>query len=76
MKAPTFEHFNEAWGARVVGAKAKSGIEAQETDRESAFCNVTVLGDRAFVVEDAHRDSRFASSRLVTQVPNIRFYAG
>ena len=56
--------------------KAKSGIEAQETDRESAFCNVTVLGDRAFVVEDAHRDSRFASSRLVTQAPNIRFYAG
>ena len=27
MKAPTFEHFNEAWGARVVGAKAKSGID-------------------------------------------------
>lgn len=27
MNPPTFEHFNEAWGKRVVGNKGKSGID-------------------------------------------------
>ena len=27
MKQPTFEHFDTAWGERVVGKKSKSGID-------------------------------------------------
>jgi len=27
VKAPTFEHFNQAWVDRVVGSKGKSGID-------------------------------------------------
>ncbi|SEB87460.1 diguanylate cyclase/phosphodiesterase with PAS/PAC sensor(s) /diguanylate cyclase/phosphodiesterase with PAS/PAC and GAF sensor(s) [Rhizobiales bacterium GAS191] len=56
--------------------KARSGLDTQETERQAAFCNFTVLGDTAFVVEDAHRDPRFSASKLVTEAPNIRFYAG
>jgi diguanylate cyclase (GGDEF)-like protein len=56
--------------------KARRGLEANETKRELAFCNYTILSDEILVVEDSHLDERFARNDLVTGSPEIRFYAG
>lgn len=56
--------------------KAKCGMSIDGTTREIAFCNYTILNDDAFVVEDAATDPRFATNRMVTGDPCIRFYAG
>ncbi len=57
--------------------KAKVGLEAAETSRQSAFCAHALLEpDVLFIVPDARRDPRFADNPLVTAAPNINFYAG
>lgn len=56
--------------------KARCGLEVQETPRDISFCAYAILGDEAFVVEDASADPRFATNPLVTGAPGIRFYAG
>lgn len=56
--------------------KARAGWSARETDRADAVCNYTILGNDAFVVGNAAEDSRFARTRLVTERPQMRFYAG
>jgi two-component sensor histidine kinase/putative methionine-R-sulfoxide reductase with GAF domain len=57
--------------------KAKIGIDAAETPRQSAFCAHAILEpDRILEVADAAADARFARSEWVTSPPRIRFYAG
>ncbi|WP_152206497.1 bifunctional diguanylate cyclase/phosphodiesterase [Marinobacter changyiensis] len=56
--------------------KSKVGLEAQETTRELSFCSHAIQERDIFVVNDASKDYRFASSSLVTMDPRVRFYAG
>ncbi|MBC7281993.1 EAL domain-containing protein [Hoeflea sp.] len=56
--------------------KAKCGLETDETCRELAFCNYTILKHDVLLVEDATKDERFAENPMVTGEAHIRFYAG
>ena len=56
--------------------KSRLGLEPRETPRDISFCGWAILGEGAFVVEDAREDPRFADNPLVTGPPFIRFYAG
>jgi len=42
--------------------KAKKGLDVDETDRNSAFCAHTILGDGIMQVKDAELDERFAGN--------------
>jgi signal transduction histidine kinase/ActR/RegA family two-component response regulator len=56
--------------------KSRVGLDAVETHRDLAFCSYAILEPDLFIVPDASRDERFAANPLVTDDPNIRFYAG
>jgi GAF domain-containing protein len=56
--------------------KARVGLEVQETTRDVAFCAHAILESEVMVVPDALHDQRFAQNPLVTDDPQIRFYAG
>lgn len=56
--------------------KSRVGLDVSETPREISFCTHTIQGNDVFEVPDATRDPRFANNPLVTDAPDIRFYAG
>jgi len=56
--------------------KSRQGLDACETSREVSFCGHAILDKEPFIVSNAVEDVRFADNPLVTDPPNIRFYAG
>lgn len=56
--------------------KAKTGTDLVETPVGIAFCKHAIENDHVFMVEDATKDDRFKNNPLVTQHPDLRFYAG
>ena len=56
--------------------KAKIGIDVESTDRSISFCQHAILDDKVFEVENAIKNPTFSNNPLVTDNPNIRFYAG
>jgi len=57
--------------------KARVNLELESTDRDLAFCAHAILTpDDLTVVPDTREDQRFNDNLLVTEDPNIRFYAG
>jgi signal transduction histidine kinase len=56
--------------------KARLGLDLPETPRTVAFCAHAILDNALMTVEDAVHDERFSDNPLVTDEPDIRFYAG
>jgi diguanylate cyclase (GGDEF)-like protein len=56
--------------------KSRQGLNACETSKEPALCNVAIREMHALVVPDTLDDERFAENPFVTGAPGIRFYAG
>lgn len=55
---------------------SRQGVPFERTPRDVSFCGHAVAADDVLIVQDAHRDERFADNPLVTGESQIRFYAG
>jgi GAF domain-containing protein len=56
--------------------KAKRGLDMDDTPRDWAFCNYTILQRGVFTVGNLARDERFKDNPAVRKDPKFRFYAG
>lgn len=56
--------------------KSKVGFEAAELPRHATLCAYTILHADMLIIPDTAIDSRFIHHPLVTDPPQIRFYAG
>lgn len=57
--------------------KSHHGIDFNETPIEQSFCKHLITNNvDVFIVENTHKDKRFINNLLVTENPNIGFYAG
>jgi GAF domain-containing protein len=57
--------------------KARVNLDMESSDRDLSFCAHAILTpDDLTVVPDTLADDRFSDNLLVTEDPNIRFYAG
>ena len=61
---------NEIW------FKGAIGLAVDGVDRPTSICGHTVNRDSMLVVPDTLLDDRFRDNPLVTDPPNVRFYAG
>lgn len=56
--------------------KVRYGVEVEVMPRETSFCKYAIQEDDLLIIPDAAADDRFKNNPLVTEEPNIRFYAG
>ncbi len=56
--------------------KAHHGVDVPEIGRDPGLCASAILGDRAWVVENAAADPRTLTNPLVAGELGLRFYAG
>ncbi|HET8860284.1 GAF domain-containing sensor histidine kinase [Marivirga sp.] len=56
--------------------KSKKGVEIDSSPRDISFCGHAINYDDVMVIENTVADKRFFDNPLVTEDPNIRFYAG
>lgn len=56
--------------------KSRLGWNLTQCSRDISFCGHTIFEDSLMVVPDALDDPRFAGNPLVTEGPEVRFYAG
>ncbi len=56
--------------------KSELGLNIKETSRTISFCSHAIEQPEILIVPDATKDERFARNPMVTDDPNIRFYAG
>lgn len=52
------------------------GLDADETSRDAAICNYTIVQDDIFEVPDLRLHPELSESALVAGPPHLRYYAG
>lgn len=55
---------------------ARKGTQERKTPQDVSFCAQAIKQNGLMEVQDATLDDRFATNPLVTDAPNIRYYAG
>jgi diguanylate cyclase (GGDEF)-like protein len=56
--------------------KSCIGLPVRETGRDVSFCGHAIMKEELMVIENARLDPRFADNPLVTDPPQVIFYAG